>query len=298
MASEPAAAAPPSDSTNHGLRVVVAWLVLSAIATPLVAIFVGPHIPPGNGSVQGQGQTFSNQVMTTLITPVLCLMVVFFGYGLVKFHARRSAAIVDGPPLRNDSRIQILWLVITSAMVLFLAGFGTYELLKDGAGGGQGPNPIALPANHQHAFQVQVIGQQWQFTYRYPSLHGMESNELMLPAHTLIAMHVTSLDVVHSFWIAAPGNPGIDENAGTDNVLYVETKGPMTFHVRCAELCGLWHGYMFNNGLVVNHATFAHWAGQELKLYAAIKPYVNRSPDDGGAPFSHTYLPAPERRAG
>ena len=297
MASEPAAAAPPGDSTNHGLRVVVAWLVLSAIATPLVAIFVGPHIPPGNGSVQAQGQTFSNQVMTALITPVLCLMVVFFGYGLVKFHTRRSAAIVDGPPLRNDSRIQILWLVITSAMVLFLAGFGTYELLKDGAGGGQGPSPIALPANHQHAFQVQVIGQQWQFTYRYPSLHGMESNELMLPAHSLIAIHVTSLDVVHSFWAVELGLKA-DANPGTDNVLYVETKSPRTFHVRCAELCGLWHGYMFNNGLVVNHATFAHWAQQELALYQAIKPYVNRSPDEGGAPFSHTYLPEPERRAG
>ena len=66
-------------------------------------------------------------------------------------------------------------------MVLFLAGFGTYELLKDGAGGGQGPNPIALPAHHQDAFQVQVIGQQWQFTYRYPSLGGLESNQLVLP---------------------------------------------------------------------------------------------------------------------
>jgi cytochrome c oxidase subunit II len=297
MASEPAAAAPPRDSTNHGLRVVVAWLVLSAIATPLVAIYVGPLIPPGNATVQGQGQTFSNQVMTALITPVLCLMAVFFAYGLVKFHVRRSEAAVDGPPLRNDSRIQILWLVITSTMVLFLAGFGTYQLLKDGAGGGQGPNPIALPANHQRAFQVQVIGQQWQFTYRYPSLHGMESNELMLPADSLIAMHVTSLDVVHSFWAVELGLKA-DANPGVDNVLYVNTRGPRMFHVRCAELCGLWHGYMFNNGRVVDHATWAHWAAQELKLYAAIKPYVNRSPDDGGAPFSHTYLPAPERRAG
>jgi cytochrome c oxidase subunit 2 len=279
------------------MRVVVAWLVLSAIATPLVAIYVGPLIPPGNGSVQGQGQTFSNQVMTTLITPVLCLMAVFFAYGLIKFHARRNEAAVDGPPLRNDARVQILWLVITSTMVLFLAGFGTYELLKDGAGGGQGPNPIALPAGHARAFQVQVIGQQWQFTYRYPSLGGMESNQLMLPAHTTIAMHVTSLDVVHSFWAIELGLKA-DANPGTDNVLYVETKGPMAFHVRCAELCGLWHGYMFNNGRVVTHSTFAHWAADALVLYRSIKPYVNRPPDQGGAPFAHIYLPQPSRRAG
>ena len=55
--------APAHGFDDHGLRVIVAWLVLSVIATPLVAIYVGPLIPPGNASAQGQGQTFSNQVM-------------------------------------------------------------------------------------------------------------------------------------------------------------------------------------------------------------------------------------------
>jgi cytochrome c oxidase subunit 2 len=298
MASEPTTAGlPPSDSTNHGLRVVVAWLVLSAIATPFVAIYVGPLIPPGNASVEGQGQTFSNQVMTAFITPIMCLLAVFFAYGLIQFHARRNEAILDGPPLRNDARVQLLWIVITSTMVLFLAGFGTYELLKDGAGGGQGPNPIALPAHHQDAFQVQVIGQQWQFTYRYPSLGGFESNQLYLPANTDIELHVTSLDVVHGFWAVELGVKA-DANPGVDNVAYVETKGPTVFHVRCAELCGLWHGYMYNNGRVVDSAQFQSWAGQQKKLYAAIEPFMNKPEAQGGAPFSHTYLPLPERRAG
>ncbi len=94
MATDPAAAPQqPTDSTNHGVRVVVAWLVLSAIATPLVAIYVGPLIPPGNATVQGQGQTFSNQVMTAFVTPVLCLIAVFFAYGLIQFRARRNEAI-------------------------------------------------------------------------------------------------------------------------------------------------------------------------------------------------------------
>jgi cytochrome c oxidase subunit II len=297
VAAEPNAAAAQPTDTNHGLRVVVTWLVLSAIATPLVAIYVGPLIPPGNATVEGQGQTFSNQVMVAFVTPIICLLVVFFAYGLVKFHARRNEAILDGPPIRSDSQIQLLWVLITSAMVLFLAGFGTYELLKDGSGGGQGPNPIALPAHHQDALDIQVIGQQWQFTYRYPSLGGIESNQLVLPAHTDIALHVTSLDVVHSFWAVELGVKA-DANPGVDNVAYVETKNPTTFHVRCAELCGLWHGYMFNNGRVVDPAEWHSWATQATKLYAAIKPYMDKNPADGGAPYSHVYLPAPERRAG
>ncbi|HEU5243991.1 MAG TPA: cytochrome c oxidase subunit II [Gaiellaceae bacterium] len=291
MASQPTAATPPSDSTNHGLRVVAAWLVLSAIATPLVAIYVGPLIPPGNASVQGQGQVFDNQVMTSLVTPILCLMVVFFAYGLVRFHANRNEAILDGPPLRNDARVQLFWIVITMTMVLFLAGFGTFELLKDGSGGGQGPNPIASPSGH-HPLQVQVIGQQWQFTYRYPSLHGLESNQLYLPANTEVELHVTSLDVIHSFWAVELGVKA-DANPGVDNVAYVETKNPTVFHVRCAELCGLWHGYMFNNGYVVSRGGFDAWAAKQEKIFASIKPFMNRAPDQGGAPYAHSYLPAP-----
>jgi cytochrome c oxidase subunit 2 len=144
---------------------------------------------------------------------------------------------------------------------------------------------------------VQVIGQQWQFTYRYPSFGGMESNQLVLPADTYVELHVTSLDVVHSFWAYELGIKA-DANPGVDNVAYLRTKAPRVFHVRCAELCGLWHGYMYNNGRVVDSAQFHSWASQQEKLYAAIKPFMNKPEDDGGAPFSHTYLPEPERRAG
>jgi cytochrome c oxidase subunit 2 len=288
MAAGPTTAAAPASEVNHGRRVIVAWLVLSAIATPLVAIFLGPAIPPGNGSAQGQGQVFDNQVMTALITPILCLLAVFFVYGLIAFRAKPGEGLADGPPLRNDARVQIPWIVITGAMVLFLAGFGTYELLKDGAGGGQGPNPIASPGGG-NAFQVQVIAQQWQFLYRYPSLGGMETSQLVLPANTDVELHVTSLDAVHSFWAYELGVKA-DANPGVDNVAYVETKGPRTFHVRCAELCGLWHGYMFNNGKVVDAATFTSWAAAQKKVFASIAKYM--------PPYSKIYLPDPQRRAG
>jgi cytochrome c oxidase subunit 2 len=294
VAGEPTAARPPRDSTNHGLRVVVVWLVLSAIATPLVAIFVGHLIPPGNASSQGTQQVFDNTWMLSVITPIVCLLAVFFVYGLRSFRAS-PGAVVDGPPLRNDARIQILWIVATSVIVLFLAGFGTYELLQNGSGGGQGPDPIAVPSGHK--LQVQVIGQQWQFTYRYPSFPGLESNQLVLPADTDIELHVTSLDVVHSFWAYELGIKA-DANPGVDNVAFVRTKGPGVFHVRCAELCGLWHGYMYNNGRVVDSAQFRSWAKQQEKVYAAIKPFMNKPETDGGAPYSRTYLPAPTLRAG
>jgi len=137
--------------------------------------------------------------------------------------------------------------------------------------------------------QVQVIAQQWQFTYRYPSYGGMETPQLVLPADTDVELHVTSLDAIHSFWAYELGVKA-DANPGVDNVAFVETRGPQTFHVRCAELCGLWHGYMFNNGKVVPQAQFAAWIKSQQRVFAPVAKYLPK--------YSKTYYPDPQRRAG
>ena len=275
-------------SWGHGKRVLVAWGVLSVVATPLVAVFLGPAMPPGNASDQATGQVFDNAVMTSIVTPIICLLLVFFVYALSQFR-HSGGELVDGPPLRNDNRVQLWWMVVTSVTVLFLAAFGTYELLQNGSGGGQGPSPIAKPSGAANAFQVQVIAQQWQFTYRYPSLGGMETAQLVLPANTLVELHVTSLDAVHSFW-AVELAVKADANIGVDNVAYVKTKGARTFHVRCAELCGLWHGYMFDNGQVMDSSQFASWASGQKKIFSTVAKYVPK--------YARVYYPDPQRRAG
>jgi cytochrome c oxidase subunit II len=283
-----AADATRRDDVRHGRRVVILWVVLSLIAWPIAAFVIGPLIPPGNGSVQAQGQTFDNQVLIAVCAPILVFVVVVLAYELIVFHQRGSA--VAGAPVRGDSGLQLLWIVITSATVLGLAAFGTYELVKDGAGGGQGPSATFLPSNHGQAMDVQVIGQQWEFTYRYPTYGGIETPHLYLPANTLIRLHVTSIDVIHSFWAVNLGVKA-DANPGTDNVVYVETKKPLKLNIRCAELCGLWHGYMFDEqGRVVPPAVFATWIKQQQVLYG---PIVKDLP-----PYSTTYSPEPTLRAG
>jgi cytochrome c oxidase subunit 2 len=277
-----------SGDVNHGRRLLLLWLVLSAAATPIAALVIGPLIPPGNGSEQGQGQVFDNQVLIGVSAPIMVFVIVMLAYTLIVFRQRDAAAA--GAPVRGDAGLQLLWIVITTTTVLALAGFGTYELVKDGAGGGQGPSATFLPSGHNKAMDVQVIAQQWEFTYRYPTYGGLETPHLELPADTLIRLHVTSLDAIHSFWAV---NLGIkaDANPGTDNVVYFKTKGPRTIHVHCAELCGLWHGYMFDNkGGVVSSSAFATWIQQQKRLYG---PILKDLP-----PYSTTYKPEPTLRAG
>jgi cytochrome c oxidase subunit 2 len=240
--------------------------------------------------VQSSGQVTDNTVLFALSVPVALAVLLCMGYSLVVFRERPgSDTALEGPAVRGHSSIQLWWLVITTSLVLFLAAFGSVELLKDGSGGGQGPNPLSAPPGANHAIQVQVIAQQWEFTYRYPGYGGFETNNIEIPANSVIEFHVTSLDVIHSFWAFQLGVKA-DANPGEDNIAYVQTKAPLFFNVRCAELCGVFHGYMFGNGHVVSKADFAAWAVRQQKEFQPVKSSL--------PPYNRVYFPAPNRRGG
>src|SRR5581483_178148 len=275
---------------NHFRRVVVIWIVASLIATPLMVLLVGPIVPPGNGTVQASGQVADNTVLLGISTPIALAVLVYFVYALIAFREREPAVVLDGPADRGHAGVQIWWIAVTATIVLFLAGYGSVRLLEDGSGGGQGPNPIAkISSPGDPPLQVQVIAQQWRFTYRFPGYGGVETPELELPSNSVIVFHVTSLDVIHSFWAYQLGVKA-DANPGVDNVVYVQTKKPMSFDTHCAELCGVWHGYMFDSGRVVTASQFASWIAQQRQQFA---PGAKSLP-----PYSKSYFPDPQRRGG
>ena len=92
---------------------------------------------------------------------------------------------------------------------------------------------------------MQVIAQQWLFTYRYPTYGGVETYELELPVNKTIEFRVTSLDVIHSFWAYQLGVKA-DASPGFQNIAFVKPTKREPFEVRCAELCGIWHASMTN----------------------------------------------------
>ena len=271
---------------RHARRIAALTIISSLIALPLVIWVLGPHLPPGTSSQQAAGQVRDNTVLTAVLTPLICLIVVYFSYALIVFR-NHGDAIEEGAAIRGHRPTQTIWIAATSVIPLALAGYGTWALLQDGAGSGQGPEPMVAIAGPN--IPVQVIGQQWEFTYRYPTYDGLETSQLVLPANSVIELHVTSLDAVHSFWAYQLGVKA-DANPGTDNVVYVRTRAARNFDIHCAELCGLWHGYMFDTGRVVSSTDFTAWVHQQQQTFQAVARYMPA--------YSPTYLPEPQRRAG
>jgi len=79
-----------------------------------------------------------------------------------------------------------------------------------------------------------------------------------------------------------------DANPGIDNIAYVTTKAPLKFEVHCAELCGVWHGYMYNSGAVVPKAQFVSWVKQQERSWLQPPSPCRR--------YAKQYFPAPTRR--
>ncbi len=288
MSETAAVSATMAREPRHGVRIATIWAVATVIVLPLVIWVVGPHIPPYSMSQQTRDQHQVDVVLTALATPIVLMIWVYFGYA-VRVFRQDGQVIVDGPPITGHRRVELTWLVATSALVLGLAVFGTADLLTTGgAGGGEGPNPVAKPADWRGALPVQVIGQQWLWTFRYPTYGGVETTTLDLPVNREIEFHVTSLDVVHSFWAVELGVKA-DAVLGADNVAFDKPLELGSFQVRCDELCGLWHGHMNTTGQVLSASAFTTWiTGEEHKNAAVTKKLP---------PYSRVYYPSPLRNA-
>jgi cytochrome c oxidase subunit 2 len=268
---------------HHWRNIIVPWLVLSVVVDPLFWFLVGPHMPPGNMTTSSTGASFDANVLSVMAIPVVLAIWVYLVYAAINWHHHKGDPITDGPPLRGHAGVQLAWLAVSSAIVMAVFGFGTYQLVAPaGAGGGEGQAPIwKISANH--VLQVQVIGQQWRWTYRYPSYGGFETTDLILPVDTPIEFHVTSLDVIHDFWAYQLGVKA-DANPDSDNIAYTEALKTGGFVVRCDELCGIWHGAMFDYGKVVPKTGFAAWATATEKRMA---PLTRTLPT-----YSLTYTPS------
>jgi cytochrome c oxidase subunit II len=275
-------------------RFLLVWIVSSVVSTVFVALFFARYFWPGKQADASAGQVTDFTVGFAIGTPILCLILGFLVYVLIRFR-QQGEGVQDGPRIFGHRGLALTWILTSVAIAVGATTFDVVRIVEPGAAGsGQGPTPLsplrsAGSVGSRAPLKVQVIGQQWQFSYRYPSYGGVETPRLVLPVGRPVEFHVTSLDVIHSFW---PYGLGVkaDANPGVDNVAYTTPRRVGSFSIRCAELCGIWHGYMFDTGRVVSTSGFSRWIAAQQRIFAPTKRYL--------PPYSETYLPEPRRRAG
>jgi cytochrome c oxidase subunit 2 len=91
---------------------------------------------------------------------------------LIRFRKRPGAG--EPRQIHGNTLVEITWTLAPAAIIVAIA-----------------------PA---YALQVEVVGHQWWWEYRYPALGIVTANELHLPQGRPVALAITSADVIHSFW--------------------------------------------------------------------------------------------------
>lgn len=116
-----------------------------------------------------------------------------------------------------------------------------------------------LPVGATEPMRIEAEAQQWKWTFRYPGA-GPDAAEtvgvLHLPAGVPVDMVVTSLDVIHAFWIPRLAGK-IDAVPGHTNILRIQANEPGLYQGQCNEFCGTGHTGMRFDVIVQPAAEFA-----------------------------------------
>jgi cytochrome c oxidase subunit 2 len=122
---------------------------------------------------------------------------------------------------------------------------------------------------------VSVIGHQWWWEIRYPSLGIVTANELHVPLSTAakaapVFLTLDSADVAHSFWVPQLSGK-TDLIPGHVNTMWIDPKQKGIFLGNCAEYCGTQHANMLIRVIVEQPADLDKWTHAQ-KLDAASDP--------------------------
>ena len=145
--------------------------------------------------------------------------------------------------IKDNTALEITWTLIPLGivMLMFYYGYIAFRPQRN------------FPAD---AMNVTVVSKMWAWSFIYPG--NKESDILVLPVNKAVVLNLTSLDVIHSFYVPAFRQKE-DCVPGKVNRMWFIPTMPGDYNVLCAEYCGLNHSYMESKVRVVSEEVYLKW---------------------------------------
>jgi cytochrome c oxidase subunit 2 len=241
-------------------------VVRLGLVMALVAVTAGCSETLPLDTLNPQGE--ASQLIANLINPVFAvalviLLIVNLGvvYIAIRFRRRKGEDNVFPEQIHGNTKLELSWTIAPAVILAIIAVFTLVTLFK----------LYDVPSDS--AMTVRVEGQQWWWSFKY-DVNGngtyddqediTTATELVIPAGKTIALHITSNDVIHSFWIPAL-NGKKDAVPGRIHDWWLEAEKPGYYLGQCTEFCGLSHGYMRMAVKALSEADFASWMADQKK---------------------------------
>ena len=215
---------------------------------------------------------------TVICIGIFALVAAIILYSLVKFRARPDDD-ADGPPIHGHTGLEIVWTAVPAVLVTSISIVSGVVLTQNDH----------IPRKH---LTVDVSGQQFAWSFKYPDYDNLTTHTLRLPLDKSVLLRISAVDVIHSFWVPEFGQK---QDALPDQVnrLVITPSKLGTFPVICTELCGLGHAVMRTAAVVMRPTGFETWIReQQRKIKEGGKAGGRAIWDNNGCASCHTFAPA------
>jgi cytochrome c oxidase subunit 2 len=227
--------------------IIIALLVIAST----LAIHAGLNsigLLPVLASAQGVSIDQLFGIYMWAIAFVFSLIMVTMLYSLFVFR-RKKGETGEGTHFEGNNNLEVAWTAIPLIAVLYLAFLGARSLSET-----RRIDPSAMV--------VKVVAEQWSWQFQYPD-YLFSSKDLYLPVGKQIDLQMTSLDVIHSFYVPE-FRLKQDILPGRSVDLRITPTRLGHYTLTCAQLCGAHHADMVANVVVVSQADFLAWTQKEI----------------------------------
>jgi cytochrome c oxidase subunit 2 len=210
-------------------------------------------------------------------TAVFIFVEAILVWTLVKYRHRPGRP--DPEHVHGNTTLEITWTVIP-LLILILIGIPTVKTIFK-----------TQATARADALQVEVIGHQWWWEFRYPQYNVVTANELYLPLGRTVNFTLKTNDVIHSFWVPALAGKRDLVSNHTNYLWYTpDSTTADAWNGACVEYCGTSHANMRFKTFTVSQADFESWAAHEAEAAIGTSP---TAPAPAPAPGAATAAPAP-----
>jgi cytochrome c oxidase subunit 2 len=234
-----------------GSRFVLALVAIGIPVGLVLAVFLGlpGATPPASATESGDAINDVYKIVLAACVFVFVLIEAALIALAIRFRRRRDApADAEGPQIHGNTRIEIVWTVITAVALLALAIF-TFSKV---------PEVEANPKAGEDVLIVEVTAHQFYWQYEYPG-GALSFDTLYLPVDRPVTLVLRSADVDHAWWV--PELTGKrDAIPGRVNKLNFRPREIGTFsNGVCGEFCGIQHARMTMAVEVLAPDDFGAW---------------------------------------
>jgi len=178
--------------------------------------------------------------ITAFSVLMLLLITVAMIYFVIKYRASKNPIPT---PYHGNVVIEVVWIVIPTIIVLsmFYYGYTDYSNLRN---------------TKDFDVEIQVTAKMWDWDFKYEN--GTITDTLYVPVGKTLKFNITSLDVLHSFYLPAFR---IKEDAvpGRMGFVVITPELPGEYDLACAEYCGVSHWDMYKKLIVMEQDEYYAW---------------------------------------